>query len=97
MGRLASDLKNMGFERTERESPVDEAGTLWSNGYELVCDETGTIIDGNHHVAPDSDSDDHEMHCGELVFRYQTSKRVKLPGGYTGSYHWGESDGRFTY
>lgn len=41
---LSDDLDNLGYERTERESPFDEQGILWTNSYELVCDETGFII-----------------------------------------------------
>ena len=93
-GRLASDLRDMGFELTERQSPMtdeDERGMLWSNGYELVCDETGTVIDGNHNESS-SFSEDSE------VYKYRNSRLAKLPGGYTGSYDWGnDDDERFTY
>lgn len=44
MGTLSTDLKDLGYERTERESPFDERGELWTNSYELVCDETGFVI-----------------------------------------------------
>lgn len=44
MGTLSSDLKDLGYERTERESPFDDDGELWTNSYELVCDETGFVL-----------------------------------------------------
>jgi len=88
MGALATDLKKMGFERLEKESPIDDRGTLWTNGHEVVCDETGTVIDGDHHTNPPQDS---------MVFRYQNSNRVKMPGGYIGSYDWGHDGTRFRY
>lgn len=46
MGTLSTDLKNMGYERTEKESPFEDGATLWTNGTELVCDETGIVIRG---------------------------------------------------
>lgn len=98
MGALATDLRRMGFERLEKESPIDERGTLWTDGHEVVCDQTGTVIDGDHHTNPSQDSDENiEWRCGEMVFRYQNSNRVKLPGGYVGSYDWGHDGSRFRY
>jgi hypothetical protein len=44
MSQLSTDLADMGYERTERQSPFDDDGQLWSNSYELVCDETGFVI-----------------------------------------------------
>lgn len=44
MKPLAKELRDLGYERTERESPFKEGGELWTNSYELVCDETGFII-----------------------------------------------------
>lgn len=96
MQDISDDLRDMGFRITEEESPVSENGMLWSNGVELVCDETSTVIDGNHHVSSDND-EDAERVDGERVYRYQNSGNVKLPGGYTGSYDWGEEDDRFDY
>lgn len=89
MGRLSRELYNAGFTPTDRESPIDEDGELWSNGHEVVCDETGVVIDGNHH----GDSPEGV----EKVFRYRNSERVMLPGGYVSSYEWGEDDGEFRY
>lgn len=44
MGKLEHDLKELGYEPTDRDSPFDDNGKLWTNSYELVCDETGFII-----------------------------------------------------
>jgi len=95
MGRLSEDLRDMGFMPTGEESPVDESGTLWSKGHEIVCDETGVVIDGGHHVS--EESDDQETRCGQVVYRYRNSNRVKLVGGFTGSYNWGHDGSRFRY
>lgn len=78
MGRLSDDLREMGFVTTGRESPVDDDGTLWTNGKELVCDETGTVIDGDHH----GNHEDSER----TVHRYRNSGNVKLIGGYLSNY-----------
>lgn len=92
MGRLSSDLKDMGYERTERESPFDEEGTLWSKGYEVVCDQTGIV------VRSDGTSFRGERRTDEeTVYRYRNSGEVKLPGGYLGKYEWGETEGGFRY
>ena len=87
MGTLAADLKEMGFERLGKESPIDERGTLWTDGHEVVCDETGTVIDGDHLPGREHGSKENiERRCGEVVYRYQNSNRVKLPGGYISNY-----------
>jgi len=90
MGYLSETLRDMGFRPTGEQSPVDENGTLWSNRHEIVCDETGTVIDGDHHGTEDDGS-------GEKVYRYRNSNNVKLIGGYTGSYSWGHDGDRFNY
>jgi hypothetical protein len=91
MGRLSDDLRAMGFSPTDRESPFDESGMLWSNGYELVCDETATVIEKS---ARPSDN-------GATVrekYEYRNSKRVKLAGGHVSSYDWGPDEkNRFRY
>jgi len=92
MGTLSRDLRDLGYSRTERESPFDEEGELWTKGYELVCDQTGIVIrndDTNEFEYRDDDPDE--------VYRYRNSERVKLCGGYTGSYSWGRDENRFTY
>lgn len=97
MPKLSSDLRRMGYVPTGRESPIDENGELWTNGHETVCDETGTVIDGNHNVQKKI-KEGVEIRCGEIVYRYRNSRRVKLAGGFTGSYDWGPDDrGRFMY
>lgn len=87
MGTLSTDLSELGYERTERESPFDEDGELWTKGYEMVCDETGYVIRSEKDVA---------MHWKEekekKVYRYQNSGVVKLAGGYVSSYDWGEDE-----
>lgn len=92
MGMLSDDLKDMGYEPTNRESPFDDAGKLWSKGYEVVCDETGIVIrkgSGNSFQGNGSE---------EEVYRYRNSERVKLAGGHVSSYEWGrDEDERFIY
>jgi len=88
MGYLSDTLRDMGFVPTGEESPVSDDGRLWSKHGERVCDETGIVIDGNHHV--DSGDDEH-------IYRYRSSNRVKMPGGYTGSYDWGHDGEDFDY
>lgn len=91
MGELAGDLKEMGYERTEKESPFHDNGTLWTKGYEIVCDETAIVIRGG------GKSFLSQQNNSGKVYTYRNSGKVKLPGGYTGSYHWGDRDGRFRY
>jgi hypothetical protein len=85
----------MGYEPTGEESPFDEEGTLWTKGYELVCDKTGAVIrnDGSDNFFRG------ERGREEEVYRYQNSEKVKLIGGYTSSYEWGtdEESGKFIY
>lgn len=84
MGVLSDDLRDMGFVPTGEESPVSDSGRLWTNGHEIVCDETGVVIDGNHHVK--KNREERETRNGEIVYRYRNSDRVKLIGGYTSNY-----------
>lgn len=94
MGVLSRDLRDLGYSRTERESPFDEDGELWTKGYELVCDQTGFVI------RQDSDSSfrgERQHSKKKKVYRYHNSGRVKLPGGFTGSYSWGKSKDGFRY
>jgi hypothetical protein len=97
MSNLSEALRDMGFMPTGEESPIDEDAELWSNGHELVCDRTGTVIDGNHHVDQETDDEDVERHNGKIIYRYRKSEKVKLPGGYTGSYDWGDDGDTFRY
>lgn len=90
LGRLSSDLRKMGYEPTGRESPFDERGKLWTKGYELVCDYTAIVIrrDKRKPFTPKSEfMKDH-------IYRYRNSNKVKMPGGYIGSYDWGQDDDR---
>ena len=81
MGALSDDLEDMGYTPTGRESPVDDEGELWSNGYEAVCDETGTVISSLYKTSSNGKED---------VYRYQNSERVKMPGGYISKYFEGD-------
>lgn len=94
MGTLSNELRDLGYERTERESPFDDDGELWTNSFELVCDETGSVIrkDSSDKGGHLTESDD-----GETVYRYRNTENVKLYGGYVSSYNWGNEDGIFSY
>lgn len=85
MGYLSESLREMRFVPTGEESPVSEDGELWSKGHELVCDETGTVIDGDHHEPPEK-SDNMETQNGKIIYRYYNSNRVRMPGGYVSTY-----------
>ena len=91
MGQLSTDLKNMGYERTEQESPFDDNGTLWTKGFEAVCDETGFVIRGSDKDSVRNKEEDDD------VYRYRYSEKVKLAGGHVSSYDWGDDSGRFSY
>jgi len=91
MGQLSSDLKNMGYERTEQESPFDDDGILWTKGFEAVCDETGIVIRGGDEEPFRPEKRDDE------VYRYRYSEKVKLAGGHVSSYDWGQSESGFLY
>ena len=93
MGTLSSDLERLGYERTEKASPFDEKGTLWSNGFELVCDETAIIIDAD---SPEIGGGDQETRERDY-FRYPNSNKVRMIGGFFGSYDWGYDDDKFSY
>lgn len=97
MGYLASDLRSMGFSPTGQQSPFDEAGTLWSNGYELVCDETAIVIEGGGSKVKGEDESEW-FHRNRGRFTYPSSGSVKMIGGFLSSYEWGEDEkGRFIY
>lgn len=83
-GRLSDDLRKMGFITTGEESPINEDGTVWRNGVEAVCDETGVIIDGNHYN--DETEDEKE------VYRYRNSGKVKMNGAFLNNFDWGEDE-----
>lgn len=87
----------MGYERTERESPFAENGTLWTNSFELVCDKTAMIIrkDGSQDTISDDTDDwpDGDRHT------YEHSNNTKAAGGYLGTYQWHATadEHEFTY
>lgn len=93
MGTLSDDLRALGYEPTERESPFEDGGRLWTKGYELVCDETGIVIDKDGAGTPFRNGRSSE------VYRYRNSEKVKLVGGHVSNYEWGRDDetGSFTY
>jgi hypothetical protein len=96
MRPLAKELRSLGYERTERESPFDEDGELWTNSFELVCDKTAAVVrkEEPQHMTDKRDDSwpDGDRHT------YPKSGRVKMAGGYVGSYEWGHNDdGRFEY
>jgi len=94
MGELANSLKREGFERTERESPFHDDGTLWANSHELVCDETGIV------VSSDDELKNEEKSIAELAAgrpRYSNSRKPILPGGFSAAYHWGSDGDEFVY
>lgn len=101
MGELSGDLRDMGYEPTEKESPFEDAGRLWTKGYELVCDETGIVIsneDDSSFLGEEQD-DEGEDDRSDDVYRYRNSENVKLAGGHVSSYDWGrdEERNRFRY
>lgn len=92
MADLSDELRKLGYEPTGKESPFEETGELWSNSYELVCDETALVI------RKDSSGKTSNNSSRERVYRYRNTEKVKLYGGYVSSYDWGDDgDGRFTY
>lgn len=98
MGRLSDDLQGMGFVTTGEESPIDENGTIWRKGIESVCDETGVVIDGNHHAPSEhDDNEEKEFQRGQRVHRYRNSEKVKLNGAFLGNFDWGDDGDRFRY
>lgn len=91
MGVLSDDLREMGYDPTDRESPFDDNGKLWTKGYEAVCDETGIVIRDEGDSSFQGERDNKETH------RYRNSEKVKLLGGYVSSYDWGRNGDGFNY
>lgn len=94
MGRLDDDLREMHYEPTSEESPFSEDAALWSNGCELVCSDTGTVIDSTWvpEERPSTSNGEKRYH------KYPNSGIIRMPGGYFGQYDWGEDeDGDFNY
>lgn len=85
MGNISECLRDDGFRPTGQESPFDESGQLWENSHELVCDETGIVLNDTK-VSRD---------VAELSAnypRYWNSRKRVLPGGYVTAYDWGTDD-----
>lgn len=91
MQALARELRSLGYERTERESPFDEDGTLWTNSYELVCDQTAEVIRKDEQSTQITEDDSFERH------EYYNSGNVRMMGGYSSSYDWGDDGDEFLY
>lgn len=89
MGTLSTDLQQLGYEPTDRDSPFDEDGQLWTNSFELVCDQTGRVIrkDSSRNRSSSTTITDETAHT------YRHSETVKLYGGYVRPYF--ESDGLY--
>jgi hypothetical protein len=91
MSSLAQDLADYGFRRTDRESPFHDDGVLWRNSHELVCDETGVVVNGGkRHVIKQIERSIAEL--SRDAPEYDNSGRVIMPGGHVSSYDWGYSD-----
>jgi hypothetical protein len=87
MHALARELRELGYERTERESPFHDDGTLWTNSYELICDKTCSVIrkDNSNQQSVSKQPDwreDFERH------EYYGSEKTRMMGGYVSAYDW---------
>jgi len=93
MRPLARELRHSGYERTERESPFHDEGTLWTNSYELVCDKTAQVIrkDGGTESKQDEEGSSFERH------EYYNSENPRMMGGYVSAYDWGHEENNFQY
>jgi hypothetical protein len=94
MTPLARDLRSLGYDLTERDSPFHDDGRLWTNSYELICDKTGHVIrkaEQGESVDQDTDPASFERH------EYYTSSRCRMMGGYASAYDWGYDNESFTY
>lgn len=96
MRELARELRASGYERTERESPFDEDGILWTNSHELVCDVTAGVIRKD---AAGEGVDDAVATIGDEAFtrhEYYGSHKTRMMGGYLSAYEW-HADGDKQY
>lgn len=94
MGKLATVLYNSGYEKTERDSPFHDNGTLWKNSHEVICDMTGIVIRNTDEHTQDSNKKTSKT---DKRPRYDNSNKVILPGGMQNVYEWGDSNGEFVY
>lgn len=102
MHTLARELRAHGYERTERESPFHDDGQLWTNSYELVCDRTAAVIRKDEPMSRITGENENETGRDDSWptgdrHSYQSTKVVKMAGGYTGSYDWGPTEDGFEY
>jgi hypothetical protein len=95
MEGLAKSLYNAGYDKTERDSPFHDTGTLWKNSHEIICDATGIVIRNTDEYTLDNDNETSTRKNENP--RYDNSDRVILPGGMQRVYEWGNSDGKFVY
>jgi hypothetical protein len=96
MRPLEKELKSLGYERTEQESPFDEDGELWTNSFEFVCDKT-LIVYRKGETKSTKKQDTDSWPKGDR-HSYQNSDTTKMVGGYIRPYEWGHNeDGRFEY
>jgi len=93
MRALARELRSLGYERTEQESPFDEDGTLWTNSFELVCDKTAEVIRKDESRDTVERQQDRDSWPEGDRHTYRRSNRTKLAGGYVGAYNWGTDSG----
>jgi hypothetical protein len=94
MEGLATTLYNSGYDKTERDSPFHDTGTLWKNSHEIICDATGIVIRSADEYTLDTDENTRK---NEKIPRYNNSDKVILPGGMQRVYEWGDSNGKFVY
>lgn len=87
---IEKNLEERGYERTENESPFHDDGVLWSNSHELVCDETGFVIDDSSRTEASEEQSTSELGA-ESVPQYEHSGRVILPGANKGDSFFYES------
>lgn len=84
MHELARELRDSGYERTERESPFHDAGMLWTNSYELICDKTMIVIRKDHSEPSNKNNSWSEFERHE----YYNSEKTRMMGGYFSAYDW---------
>lgn len=95
MEGLATSLYNSGYDKTERDSPFHDNGTLWKNSHEIICDKTGIVIRNTDEYTLDNDNETSTKKNENP--RYDNSDKVILPGGMQRVYEWGDSNGEFVY